>query len=113
MRFLLDEDAKKAVVPLLSKTGHDVERVVDVESLGPGSDDVEVMEYATATNRIIVTHDDDFVDPDVENQHEGVFFFPSQRHSPYEMFQIVEAAAGAYPDRDAMSSVLYLTSDWL
>lgn len=113
LRFLLDEDTKKAVASPLSKTGHDVERVVEVDSLGRGSDDTNVMAYAKSTDRIIVTHDDDYVDPDLASEHRGVFFFPSQRRPPYEMFRIIRNATEAYPNREALPAVLYLTDEWI
>lgn len=61
LRLLLDEDTERALAPKLTEDGHDVERVATVDALGTGSDDREVCEYALETDRIVVSHDDDFL----------------------------------------------------
>ncbi len=113
LRFLFDEDTKNATARYLSKEGHDVERVVEVSELGPGSSDREVMSYAHSSNRIIVTHDDDYVDPDLRTDHSGVFYFPNQRRSAFEEFTIIVSALDSYPERESLPVVLYLTDEWL
>jgi hypothetical protein len=74
LRFLLDEDTTAELAHHLSKSGHDVARVVEVESLGSGSTDRAVMEHARSVDRIIVTHDDDYADPGLSERHRGVFY---------------------------------------
>jgi predicted nuclease of predicted toxin-antitoxin system len=111
VRFLLDEDTKSALARHLSKSTHDTERVVT--ALEPGATDSEVMEYAHSTDRIIVTHDNDFADTDLHDEHRGVFYCPNQRLPPFEMYRIITAVIEAYPNRDAFPSVVYLTREWL
>lgn len=113
LRLLLDEDTKSALARHLSKSGHDVERVVGVDSLGPGSTDREVMVYASSTSRIIVTHDDDFADTDIRDEHRGVFYCPNQRLPPFETYRIISEVIAAYPNREAFPAVIYLTREWL
>jgi hypothetical protein len=111
-RFLLDEDTKAELATHLEKDGHDAARVVTVDALGRGSDDDAVMAYAHSTDRTIVTHDDDFVDPGLADQHAGVFYIPSQRLDPFQEFAIVRAVLGAAPP-DELPPVVYLTPEWL
>lgn len=44
MRFLCDEDTDADIAEYLPKEGHDVERVVTVETLGRGASDDAVMD---------------------------------------------------------------------
>jgi predicted nuclease of predicted toxin-antitoxin system len=56
MRLLLDENTgRRSWCQRLSDAGHDVERVVDVGLRG--QPDSAVLEYAVATDRILVTRD--------------------------------------------------------
>jgi hypothetical protein len=50
--LLLDEDTERELASKLSKAGHDVERVVDVETLGSGAGDDEIRDYALATDAV-------------------------------------------------------------
>lgn len=113
LRLLLDEDTTSALARHLSKSSHEVERVVGVDSLGPGSTDREVMEYASSTNRIIVTHDDDFTDTSLREEHRGVFYCPNQRLPPFEMYRIISEVIATYPNRESFPAVIYLTREWL
>lgn len=111
MRFLLDEDTESALARHLSKSTHDVERVVDV--LGPGATDGDVVAHARSTDRIIITHDDDFADTSLHDEHRGVFYCPNQRLPPFEMYRIITAVIETYPNRDAFPPLVYLTREWL
>ncbi|WP_049902841.1 DUF5615 family PIN-like protein [Halococcus agarilyticus] len=111
MRFLLDEDTESALARHLSKSTHDVKRVVDV--LGSGTSDHKVMAHARSTDRIIVTHDDDFADTARSDEHRGVFYCPNQRLPPFEIYRIITAVIEAYPDREALPPVVFLTQEWL
>jgi predicted nuclease of predicted toxin-antitoxin system len=113
LRFLLDEDTKAEIATHLSKSGHDVERVVETDQLGLGSSHSDVMEYAHATNRIIITHDDDYVDPSLRTEHRGVFYCPNQRLSPFDIYRIIVSVIDTYPDQSEFPPVVYLTEDWL
>jgi hypothetical protein len=112
LKLLLDEDTEASLATHLSKSGHDVERVVEVDNLGRGSKDPEVLAYADRTDRIIVTHDDDYPEVDVDS-HAGVFYGPNQRLSAFQLYRIVQRITESYPSRDAMQPVIFLTRDWL
>jgi aspartate oxidase len=64
VRLLLDEDAgAHSLLSGLRDARHDVERVVDVEVLGPGSADAAVLDYAVAASRALLTYNGaDFVE---------------------------------------------------
>jgi hypothetical protein len=70
------------------------------------------MSHARETGRIIVTHDDDYVDPDLADEHAGVFYIPNQRHDPFDEFSLVRAVLDTAPP-DELLPVVYLTPEWL
>lgn len=80
--FLFDEDTERELAGLLEDDGYDVERVVEVEELGPGADDDEIRAYATRTNRVIITYDDHHISVP-ESEHAGVFYAPNQATETY------------------------------
>jgi predicted nuclease of predicted toxin-antitoxin system len=57
MRFLVDECTGPAVAQWLRERGHDVFSVYDEAR---GMDDLEVVQRASAENRILITNDKDF-----------------------------------------------------
>jgi len=103
---------QKHLAESLSRAGHDVKSVVNVDALGTGTKDPKVLQYAARTNRIIVTHDDDYIEV-LRDDHEGVFYAPNQRLSDHELYRIIQRVLESYPDRDAIQPVVFLTTDWL
>ena len=57
MRFLVDECTGTSVVACLCSAGHDAVAVADVM---PEADDEDILDYAVAEERIVVTNDKDF-----------------------------------------------------
>ena len=57
MRFLADENCDVAVVRALRADGHDVRAVQESR---PGALDEEVLSWAVAENRVLLTEDKDF-----------------------------------------------------
>jgi len=110
--FLLDENIPAALADKLDKAGHDVERVVDVSELGEGVDDTMLRLYAVEADRLIVTNDDDFVQMPADS-HSGVFYVPDQSLPPHELYRIIQRVIETFPDREAMETVTYITTDWL
>lgn len=110
--FLLDENIASPLADKLTKAGHDVERVVDVSTLGEGVDDTTIRQYAVQEGRLIVTSDNDFVQMPVES-HTGVFYVPDQSLSPHELYHIIQRVIEAFPNREAMGTVTYITTDWI
>jgi len=110
--FLLDENIAASLADKLDKGGHDVERVVDVAELGEGVDDTTIRLYAVRKDRLIVTSDDDFARMPIDS-HCGVFYVPDRSLSPNELYHIIQRVTEAFPDREAMETVTYITPDWL
>ena len=110
--FLLDENIAAPLADKLDKAGHDVARIVDVSELGEGVDDTAIRQYAVQEGRLIVTSDDDFVRMPV-GSHSGVFYVPDQSLSPHELYRIIQRVIEAFPDREAMDTVTYITPGWL
>ena len=110
--FLLDENIAAPLADKLDKTGHDVERVVEVSELGKGVDDTTIRQYAVQDDRLIVTGDDDFVQMPADS-HSGVFYVPDQSLPPHELYHIIQRVIEAFPSREAMDTVTYIATDWL
>jgi len=110
--FLLDENIAAPLADKLDKAGHDVERVVNVRELGEGVDDTTIRLYAVQEGHLIVTSDDDFVQMPVDS-HSGVFYVPDQSLSSHKLYHIIQRVIEVFPDREAMDTVTYITTDWL
>ena len=110
--FLLDENIAAPLADKLDKAGHDVERVVNVSELGEGVDDTTIRLYAAEENRLIVTSDDDFIQMPTDT-HSGVFYVPDQSLHPHELYHIVQRLVDVFPNREAMNTVTFVTTDWL
>lgn len=111
LSFLLDENVEADIARKLTREGHDVERIVEVDSLGVGTPDSEVRRYARETDRIIVSYDDHFADPD--GNHAGVFYCPDQELSSFDVFRIITTVISRFDDRNSPPSVVYLSENWL
>ena len=96
----------------LDKAGRGVQRVADVSELGESVDDTTIRLYAAREGCLIVTSDDDFVQMPAES-HSGVFYVPDQSLPPHELYHIIQRVIEAFPDREAMDTVTYVTTDWL
>ena len=75
MRFLLDQNFDRRVVPVLHELGHDV-TVVAVD-YPPGIPDPEVIAIAHREGRIILTNDRDFGELAIRDRipHAGILYF--------------------------------------
>ncbi len=58
MKFIADVNIASKVIRLLRQTGHDV---LDIKKLDPITSDTEIIKLAREENRIILTHDKDFL----------------------------------------------------
>jgi predicted nuclease of predicted toxin-antitoxin system len=58
MRFLADANITQKVIDLLHLAGHDV---LDIKKLDQETPDIEIIKLALNENRIILTHDKDFL----------------------------------------------------
>lgn len=110
--FLLDEDTERELAAKLSQAGHDVERVVNVDELGPGTDDPDIRAYARQRNRIIFTYDDHHVTAPYSD-HAGVFYCPNQRLEVFTIYRIVSTLLTHYDTRAELPPVVYVSENWL
>lgn len=112
VRILADEHCERRTVQRLRADGHDVERVVSVDALGPGSDDAEILAYARRENRYVLTADDDFLSEFADVDHPGVLFLPNERLAPDTIADVVSTLAG-HLSREDQADVVYVTREWL
>lgn len=110
-RILADEHCEQQVVAYLRDDGHDVERVVEVPELGPGSDDVDIADYAQRTDRLVLTGDTDFLAEFDASDHAGVLFQPETRTDPHRVAGIVSAIAN-HRRQDAIDGAVYVVDSW-
>jgi predicted nuclease of predicted toxin-antitoxin system len=115
---LLDEDTSSDLADELSDAGYDVERVVDIPELGDGVDDSEVCEYATDTDRVILTHDQG-----IFKRYQGergptrvLWITDQQGFRPDEKAQMVRNAASVlaeFADPQDQPKAIPLTAEYL
>lgn len=110
---LLDEDTERRLAILLENGGHDVERVVDVPTLGPGSGDDAIRTYAKRTDRIIITYDDHHIEIP-PREHAGVFYAPNQATKTEVLYRVIEVVLQSHPSRQSLSGIVFLSpANWL
>jgi predicted nuclease of predicted toxin-antitoxin system len=81
MRFLLDEHLSKALARYLTRSGHDVLRVVDAGLRG--ASDTELLVWAATHGRVMVTRDADFLN-DIR--------FPPENFAGIIVLQVADAS---------------------
>lgn len=96
-RLLLDENIEHEVLDRLVDAGHDVEHVDTVASLEKGASDRELAAYSVATDRAIVTYDDDFIEAVPPTAYRAVLFFEDETLTAPEVATIIHAMAKLYP----------------
>ena len=80
LRYHLDESVRNAVAEGLRKRGIDVTTPVEVNLIG--TSDEAHLQFARSVNRIIVTHDDDYLRLDHQGlEHEGIAYCHQQARS--------------------------------
>ncbi len=87
MRFLTDENIAASVVQALKKEGFDVKDVKE-QNL-QGSSDKELIRIADKENRIIITHDKDFVSLFFSAKHKGIILIRLLNQKPDNVTKIL------------------------
>jgi hypothetical protein len=105
--ILADENVERQAARYLERQGHDVELVVDIDDLGPGSNDESIHEHALRTDRLVLTSDDDFF-----AFEEPFLFLPNDRLDAYKTAIIVDTI-GEHVTRESLSRPVYVTDAWL
>lgn len=111
-RLLLDENLEHELRHRLESLGHDVEHVDEARELGKGAEDETIVRYAADTDRILCTHDDDFVTGPVPTDSSGIVFLPDQTMSSREIATALDAVAATYP-QSAIEGVETVGREWL
>jgi predicted nuclease of predicted toxin-antitoxin system len=108
MDLVADVHVKRAYLTALRAEAHSVERVVDVDTLGPTATDGEILGYARSQEAVILTNDaKDFTQFD---DHAGIIIVPQTELTAGEVAAAVARIERLVPDYSTM--VLYAT-DWV
>jgi predicted nuclease of predicted toxin-antitoxin system len=95
MRFLVDESTGSGVDRYLREQGHDAVSVADIM---PQADDIEILRYAYAEDRLVVTNDKDFGDLIFRSQepHHGVILLRLQDESGKNRVSVITKVVMQY-----------------
>lgn len=96
-RLLLDENIEHEVLERLTDAGHNVKHVDTVAKLGKGVRDTELAAHSVATDRAIVTYDDDFIEEVPPTEYRAALFFEDDTLSAQEIATIIHAMSELYP----------------
>ncbi|HTE85271.1 MAG TPA: DUF5615 family PIN-like protein [Dehalococcoidia bacterium] len=107
MRFLLDQNFDRRLVPRLREAGHDV-AVVGIHHT-PGLPDVDVLMAAHQEGRILLTNDRDFGDLVVRRciPHAGVIYLRMRRSTAEAKWQRLSQVL--HDNADSLSRFLVVT----
>jgi hypothetical protein len=111
-RLLLDENIEHEVMHRLEKYGHDVEHVDFVPALGKGIDDRSIGQYSLDEERIIITHDTDFVDTIDSVDYHVAIFFEDMTLSARQVADIVHIMS-EYVPQSQLNGLEFGNTDWL
>lgn len=110
--FLLDENVGRSVAGALARRGYTVECVVD--ALEPGAaDHTDVLPYARAHDRIIVTKDYSDFSALSADEHDGMVLVARHDHTAAEMAAGINALVDAYPSRESFRGQQEFVDDWI
>ena len=105
-RVLRDESGDPQTVRYLERDGHDAEHVGD--TVGLGTDDRIIAEYAVEHDRVLLTNDTDFLDVE-RDPDTRVLLFTNNRVDAYELASMVERLTSSYPEQDDPPREFYLS----
>ena len=94
-RFLIDEDTDADTASELEKRGYDAVTVTD--SVGEGSLDPEIADYAIDTNRLLITTDRDFLD--------------GEQYPDIQVLLVTDSSAVGYVIADQVDELAQLAAD--
>lgn len=89
-----------------------MEHVDFVSELGKGTGDTHILTYARATDRAILTYDDDFVLAVDETELPAVLYIHDARLSVKQVADIVHAVSQHYPQNE-IQGLEYLGEEWI
>lgn len=110
MKLLADENVETEWIRALRDDGHDIVRVVDIDELGIGASDPDVLAVAAGLNRVLLTADQsDFSDPPTID-HEGIIIVTDVTRTGGEIRRAARRIERTCPD---LSGNVAYVSDWL
>lgn len=117
LRLLFDQHAGGELYDrLAANDAFDIERVRDIDSLGPSADDEDIWRYAVASERVVLTNGKHFVDgtADPDNgTHPGVIRFLG--HDWATIAQAIETIERSLSTEDIAQHglELYVPGEWI
>jgi predicted nuclease of predicted toxin-antitoxin system len=110
-RILADENVEQATINYLRKLDHDIEWLGDVPELGLGAADETIARYASESDRLLLTQDDDFFTELDIDRTAGVLFQQDGTLSAREVGDVVHELS-EYVDQSAVT-LEYVSRNWL
>ncbi|MFO0892891.1 MAG: DUF5615 family PIN-like protein [Isosphaeraceae bacterium] len=102
LRFFMDQHVPSPVSRALGRHGIDAETAQGAGRCG--LTDAEQLDYATASGRVLVSFDSDFLSLHQTGQgHAGIAWCPEQKYSIGQLIQVLLLLHGVL-DRDAMKN---------
>ena len=107
IRFHLDEHISMLVAKALRQHGFDVTMPSDVDLLS--SDDPGHLAFATSENRVMVTHDDDYLRLHDEGAvHSGIVFCHLNKYTASQLQFMLRLFGASYTEDEMRNQVVYL-----
>lgn len=106
-RILVDESTSPRVAELLRGKGHDAAHVSDV--LEVGVTDRTILDYASARDYVVLTHDDDFLQPRY-TETVSVLYYSDDTIDTYEIADRVDEVIQYVPEPDDLPPITNLGS---
>ena len=111
-RFLIDEDTDPNTVLELRSRGHEAVAVRDVDELGTGTLDPEIIEYAREHDYAVLTSDKGFVPP-ANREGVAVIFCQDDDLRPKEIGVLVDELVEHTPTQADLPEVYHIKRDYL
>ena len=106
IRFHLDENVDHAIAHGLRQRGIDVTTSTDAGLISV--DDVDQLEFARRENRVLVTHDTDFLNPSVSTQpHPGIVFSPKDERTIGDIIRHLALLAAVLDEGEMENRIEY------
>jgi predicted nuclease of predicted toxin-antitoxin system len=107
IRFHLDEHMASLVANALRQYGIDVTTPGDVDLLKV--DDSSHLAFALSEERVMVTHDDDFLRLHAEGiEHAGIAFCHTNKYTPSQLHFVLRSLAQCFTEDEMRGRVEYL-----
>ena len=111
-RFLLDENIDREVRSRLQSRGFDAEQVGMDSAVDKGATDTTLAEFSETQERVIITHDDDFVSGFSRMDYYCVLLFEDTGITAAEIAEVVQRVTDAYPENE-LRGLQKVGREWL